>query len=201
MSQEEKEGSDDNRYEKEIDGERFRDGDRKVFAAIVTRFRPLVWNIVNGYVSAPDDRDDLCQDIFVRVWDQREKYREGDLGGWIGTLAHNHARNWRKASDARKLGLERYNTSYVIPSTEANTLLASPWRITKYGRLRDAVRGALDQIPPGQAKAFELVHVEGLGVREAARRMGITPATVRSHIRRARKALRKRLAAYNDDLS
>ena len=155
---------------------------------------------MNGYASAEDDRNDLCQDIFSRVWYQREKYGGGDLGGWIGTLAHNHARNWLKASKARKAGLERYNTSHVIPSKEANTLLISPWKITKYHRLHDAVQDALAQIPEGQAKAFDLVHVKRLGVREAAQRMGISPSTVRAHIWRARKVLRQQLAAYNHDL-
>jgi len=200
MSDEEGGRSGENGHETEIDGERFKAGDPKVFTAIVGRFRPLVWSIVNSYVSAPDDGDDLCQDIFCRVWDQREKYEGGDLGGWIGRLAHNHARNWRKASKARRAGLERYNTSHVIPSKEANTLLTAPWKITRYHRLRDAVRDALAQIPEGQAKAFELVHVERLGIRKAAQRMGISRSTVRAHIWRARKALRQHLAAYNHDL-
>lgn len=200
-SSDEKGSSDDNGCEREIDGERFRAGDEEEFAAIVRRFRPLVWSVVNRYASAPHDRDELCQDIFVLVWNQREKYRDGDLGGWIGTLANNHARNWLKRRKARKLGLEHYNISCLIPSQEANAMLVSPWKITKYRRLRDAVRDALARIPQGQAKAFELVHIEELDVREAAQRMEITPETVRAHIWRARKALQQQLAAYKDDLS
>ena len=196
MSEERKEGDGG-----KIDTDAFRRGDEEAFAAIVERFLPLVWKIVNGYASTDDDRNDLCQEVFVRVWEQRAKYRDRDLGGWIGKLAHNHARNWRKANEARKSGMEHYSTSYVVPSKEASEMLTNPWRITKYRRLRDAVRGALGQIPRAQAKAFELVHLEGLGVREAARRMDIAPATVRSHISHARKALRTHLADYNDDLS
>ena len=196
MSKDKKEGGGG-----EIDTDAFRRGDEEAFAAIVAHFRPLVWSIVNGYADTDDDRDDLCQEVFIRVLDQRRKYRDGDLGGWIGRLAHNHALNWRKANKARKSGLEHYNTSYVVPIKEAHTLLASPWKITKYNRLCDAVQDALARIPEGQAKAFDLVHVEGLGVREAAHRMGITRGTVRAHILRARKALRQLLAAYNHDLS
>ena len=196
MSEERKEGDGG-----KIDTDAFRRGDEEAFAAIVERFLPLVWKIVNGYASTDDDRNDLCQEVFVRVWEQREKYRDRDLGGWIGRLAHNHARNWRRANEARKSGMEHYNTSHLVPSKEASEMLTDPWRITKYRRLRDAVRDALDQIPPGQANAFALVHLEGLGVREAARRMNIAPVTVRSHIWRARKALRRQLADYGDDLS
>ena len=187
-------------HETEIDTRKFKRGDEKVFAAIVKRFRPVVWAIVNGYASGDDDRNDLCQEVFLRVWNQRENYGGGDLGGWIGKVAHNHARNWRKASKARKAALERYNTSHAIPSKEANTLLIGPWKITKYHRLRDAVRDALAQMPEGQARAFELVHVERLGVRETAQRMGIARSTVRAHIWRARKTLRLNLAAYSHDL-
>lgn len=180
----------------EIDTDAFRQGDKEAFTAIVMRYRPLVWSIVNSYADTDADRDDLCQEVFVRVWEQREKYRDRDLGGWIGKLAHNHARNWRKANKARKSGMEDYNTSYVVPTKEANTLLATPWKITEYHGLRDAVQDALAQIPEGQAKAFDLVHVKQLGVRKAARRMGISRSTVRAHIWRARKALRQHLAAY-----
>lgn len=196
MSEERKEG-----HGGDIDTDAFRRGDKEAFTAIVARFRPLVWSIVNSYASTDDDRNDLCQEVFVRVWEQRAKYRDRDLGGWIGRLAHNHARNWRKATEARKSGMEHYNTSHLVPSKEASEMLTNPWRIMKYRRLRDAVRDALDQIPPGQANAFALVHLEGLGVREAARRMNIAPATVRSHLWRARNALRTQLAAYSDDLS
>lgn len=180
----------------EIDTDAFREGNEEAFTAVVTRYRPLVWSIVNGYAETDEDRDDLCQEVFIRVWEQREKYRDRDLGGWIGKLAHNHARNWRKANIARKSGMEGYNTSYVVPFKEANALLTTPWKITKYHGLRDAVRDALAQIPEGQAKAFDLVHVKRLGVRETARRMGISRSTVRAHIWRAREALRQHLAAY-----
>jgi RNA polymerase sigma-70 factor (ECF subfamily) len=60
--------------------------------------------------------------------------------------------------------------------------------------LRRRVASAVEALPRGQREAFVLVHLEGLTVAEAAQATGRAPGTIKSHLHRALRALRARLA-------
>ena len=65
---------------------------------------------------------------------------------------------------------------------------------------RDQQRGQRERqrggqpLPRGQREAFVLVHLEGYTVRETAEITGRAAGTIKSHLHRALKALRKELA-------
>jgi RNA polymerase sigma-70 factor (ECF subfamily) len=51
------------------------------------------------------------------------------------------------------------------------------------------LRGALPEVPESQRRAFELLRFEGLTVKVAAERLGVTHATVKTRAHRAYEAL------------
>ena len=57
-------------------------------------------------------------------------------------------------------------------------------------RIGGLVRTFLEVLPPRQREAMDLVDLQGLGQSEAAERLGISPATLRTHLFRARRTLR-----------
>jgi RNA polymerase sigma-70 factor (ECF subfamily) len=52
---------------------------------------------------------------------------------------------------------------------------------------------ALNGLSQGQREAFVLVHLEGFTVAESAQILGKAPGTIKSHLHRAVRALRRRL--------
>ena len=184
-----------------IDGVAFRDGDDDCFRTVLNRYEPLIRSVVSSYADSDDDREDLYQDVCVRMLEQRGRYREqGSMGGWIRTVARHVARNWRESRSARASAKDSYLTA-TAPIEAARHITEDPSRLLKYKEFLANVTRALDAVPDQQATAFRLVQIEGYSAKEAARIMEVKTATVRSNVRYARKKLRERLAELRDELS
>lgn len=184
-----------------FDIEAFRRGDRECFRQLLKGFGPLIRSIVASYAQESDDQDELYQLVSIRLLTQRGQYEDwGAMRGWVARLAHNCCRNWFEARRARRSALDRYAV-HVIPIKDSGTLLEDPARLLNYRGFLERLENALDRMPPRQAQAFKLVHIEGRTPAAAARKMKISTATVRSHIRSAREKLRELLEEERDVLS
>lgn len=184
-----------------IDGNAFRDGDDQSLRAVLDRFGPLIRKLVWPYADSDDEREDLYQEVCIQILEQRRKYREqGKMGGWIGSLARNVAKDWHRARSAHESAKDRYSIA-VVPIEAARHVAEDPSRLLNYGEFLANVRRVLDSLPDRQAKAFQLVHIEGHSPKEAGRILNVATATVRSNLRHARKKLREQLEELKDELS
>ena len=185
----------------DIDAEAFRSGDPECFRVVLNRFGPIIRSVVRSYAKNGDDQEDLYQEVSVRMLTQRSRYEDcGAMPGWITTVAHCACRNWCAARKARKSALDRY-AAELIPHEESGALLDDPSRMLNYRRFLESLGRALAEMPARQAEAFKLVHIRGLSQAAAARIMDVSPATVRSNLRHARKRLRELLQEARDEMS
>lgn len=183
-----------------IDGEAFRDGDDECFRAVLDRFESLIRSVVFSYADSDDEREDLYQEVCIRILEKRAKYREQDsMGGWIRTVARHVARNWRDSRLAREAAKDGYATA-IAPIKAAAHITEDPSRLLNYKECLANVTRALDGIPDQQARAFRLVQIEGYSAKEAAQIMGSKRRTVRSNLRHARRKLREQLAELKDEM-
>src|SRR5829696_1178104 len=68
----------------------------KSFELLFRRFRPRIERFLAPRVFSPDERLDLTQAIFLRIYLGLEGYRgEGSLEGWVLQIAFNVYRKWR----------------------------------------------------------------------------------------------------------
>ena len=73
-------------------------GNRQAFVQLVQQYQNLVLHIVTPL--AGDYREDICQDVFIKVYEKLHTFRfDAKLGTWIGNIAHitsvNHLRKKR----------------------------------------------------------------------------------------------------------
>ena len=184
-----------------IDYEAFRRGDEECFRAVLDRYGNLIQRVVWSYADSDDEREDLYQEVCIRILEQRHKYREvGSMAAWVSTVARRVALNWRASSSARESLNERYATS-TVPIEAAGSLIADPSRLLNFKDFLARVERVLNAIPKRQAEAFRMVQLDGYSPKEAARILGVETATVRSNLRHARNRLRQELMEVKDELS
>jgi RNA polymerase sigma-70 factor (ECF subfamily) len=141
----------------------------------------LAWRLVGGDAAAAED---VAQEAFVKAWRGLARFRdEAALSTWFYRIlvrqAYSHLR-WQRvrrrfAADAP----EDAPDPSPAPSRDPH--------------LQRRIAEALAALPRTQRDAFLLVHLEGFSVGEAAEIMGRAPGTLKSHLHRARTALRRRL--------
>lgn len=169
---------------------RAQSGDQRAFGALVHRLvRPALaaaWE----FVPTREDAEDVVQEAFVRTWRQIGRYdATRPFAPWFFTILRNVARNASRRD-------RRWNTvsftDVVVDAHSPDSADTDPLdQMDVAGRIDDA----LDALSPMQRACFRLTEIEGFDSAEAGAMLGVSDATVRVHVHRARAVLRARLGA------
>ena len=174
----------------------FHRGDFATFRTVLHHFGSLIQSIASSYTDNAHDREELYQEISLRLWQRRKLYSaSGPLGAWINRVTHHVCRNWKVAFAARE-GIHERHATEVIALGEADAVLEDPSKLMESTQFMDRLRLALAQLPPRQERTFTLVHMMGYSVSDTARKLEARRATVRSNLRHAAKKLRHLMKDY-----
>ena len=181
------------------DMQRLASGQDGALNDLMERHAQAIFQFLYRMLGNEEDANDVAQESFVRVFKHRANFKpDARFGTWLYTIAGNLARNhhrWRVrhpnvSLDAPPVGGEQ-TLGEMLPSS-----VASPdANATKTERLQ-AVRAAVDKLPPDMRAAIILCEWEELSLNAAAQALNTTAKAVESRLYRARKLLRESLAAW-----
>ena len=168
------------------------------FELLFHRFQPRVERFLAPRVFSPEERLDLTQAIFLRIYKGLEGYRgEGSLEGWVLHIAFNVYRDWRDRQPGGghavpEIPIEDFPVA-PEPSPAAQSpspsATASPLdRIVREERL-EALRRAIGELAPKQRLCVELHVYQERTMQEIAVALRISPETVKAHLFQARQRL------------
>jgi RNA polymerase sigma factor (sigma-70 family) len=164
--------------------------DEAAFEALVRRHGPLVLGVCRRVLGNADDAEDAFQAAWlVLVRKAAGLRRHGPLAGWLHAVAYRAAREARRAA-ARRRDRERQAARSEAVGAGSGTELREVLD-AELSRLLDA---ELSRLPEAYRTAVLLCELEGLGYREAARRLGWREGTLAGRLSRARRLLARRLA-------
>ena len=172
-------------------------GDRDAFRALVHTHQRLVSHVVFRIVRDPRDREEVCQDVFIRVYQKLDQFaHESALGTWIARIAYrlslNHLERRRIPlyDDLRPEETGGTGSVDQLPGTGT-----SPLDEVEGAQLRAFVRARVDELPVQYRTVVTLYHLEEMAVGEIAAVMDLPEGTVKSHLFRARRMLKETLVA------
>jgi RNA polymerase sigma-70 factor (ECF subfamily) len=166
-------------------------GDAGAFARLLEAFRAPVYGFLVRSGVGADNRDDLFQEVFLKVHAAADRYDPArPLAPWIFTIAANIVRSHFRRRDARP-GLV-LDDGGALPSGEPD-----PERAASARQTVEWLEVALTELPRAQREVILLAAVQGLAQDEVARALGMPVNTVKTHLRRARLALARKLQQRN----
>ncbi|HUG05619.1 MAG TPA: sigma-70 family RNA polymerase sigma factor [Candidatus Limnocylindria bacterium] len=164
-------------------------GDADAYATLVERYGGRVYNIALRITSDPDAASDCAQEAFIRAYKALHQYDPAQpFGPWIFRIATNASLNHVQRWHAHQTPVQELPES---PAPEESGPEASALR-------REAVSevlAAMAELPPPYRAALALRHMQQLSYQEVADTLGIPLGTVKTHLHRARAALKTRLDA------
>lgn len=162
-------------------------GDDEAMDRLLRRHESKVLRLVRLLGVRPDDREDVAQEVFVRVFRHLATFKQGrSFRGWLYRITVNAVHDHRQRL-SRRAGREA-GWSDHLDETPAAT--EAPGDRAEALERRRAFDDALGVLSERERAVFVLVEMEGLERREVARSLGITSITVRRHLSRARSSLR-----------
>jgi len=180
---------------------RVRDDDAAAFAELVSRFQHRLVAVMHHLIGHADEAEDLAQEVFLRVYRNRKKYRpKAKFSTWLFTIANNLALNAIRDRQRRPvLPLEVRESGPLGPRPTETTVTSRdspPAHGLQHQELADVIRGALDGLNERQRVAIVLNKFEDMNYAEIAEVMDLSTKAVKSLLSRARMKLREALQGY-----
>ncbi len=157
-------------------------------AEVYRRHGGAVFGLARRVLNGASEAEDVTQEIFLRLWNQPERYdsTRGALRGYLLTQSHARAvemvrslsaRRRREISDAQKTARGAYDMQHEA------------WDVV----LAEDVKRALGELPPEERRAIELAYFEGLTYVKVAEVLNEPEGTVKSRIRNGMRRMRATL--------
>jgi RNA polymerase sigma factor (sigma-70 family) len=168
------------------------EGESEAFAELVDCYRAPVFSYLSRCGVAADDRDDLFQDIFIRIHRAAASYDPGrPLHPWIFTIVANAVRNHLRRQRVRSLVGSTENVGGPAASNPGAE------RVTAGRQTMAWLEERIRRLPLARREVLLLACVESLPLKEVANMLGLPLGTVKTHLRRARLTLAEELAHRN----
>jgi RNA polymerase sigma-70 factor (ECF subfamily) len=173
-----------------------REAARERFAELVARQQRRALRIAYHYLRDAHDADEAVQDAFVKVFTHIVTYREHlPFEVWFTRILVNGCLDLRKARGRRLRWALPMSVSPELPAIEpASPQASAEDRLVSTERAREIV-AAVDRLPERQRTVFTLCHIAEQSTAEISHALGVSEATVRVHLFRAVRKLRRLLAA------
>jgi RNA polymerase sigma-70 factor (ECF subfamily) len=171
------------------------------FETLLDRYQNRLVGILFHLVGNREEAEDLCQEVFLRIYKARKGYRpKAKFSTWLFTIANNLALNHLRSKGRNPsipVGGSRANSEAVASVMhQLAGREGTPSAEMRQAELADVVRDALAILNEDQKLAVLLNKFEEMSYAEIADVMSRSPAAVKSLLARARNQLREQLEPY-----
>jgi RNA polymerase sigma-70 factor (ECF subfamily) len=178
-----------------------RDDEPGAFAELVQRYQHRLVAVMHHLVGNAEEAEDLAQEVFLRIYRSRKKYRpRSKFSTWLFTIANNLALNCLRSRQRKPVVPLAVHDSGPLGPRPAEQMVrengAGPMQKIQQEELATIIRQAIDGLNERQRMAVVLNKFEDMNYAEIAEVMGLTTKAVKSLLSRARSNLRAALIGY-----
>ena len=172
--------------------ESFRRGDRESFRQLVDGLSRGLIAQAWRYTGDWDTARDLSQETWLKVHGSIRRYdARRPFLPWLRTLHRNVCIGWLRREKRRRGKLELFGREPRAAADGADEALGR-------GEFLASLRRAMAHLSRRQQEVFVRVDLEDADPVEAARELGMKPATLRSTLHFARRRLARRLSHWEE---
>ena len=178
-----------------------RDGNAEAFEHFVRTYQRRLTRIAYRFLRDAAEADCAAQESFLRAYQNIGDFREGStFETWLTRICIN----WCKDRLKRRRRVVFFHEAPVResddeadePQERAPAGDPSPERRAMGREIRERLALALDSLSPRQRVVFGLKHFEEMSIPEIAASTGLDEGTIKSHLFRAARKIRERLAEF-----
>jgi RNA polymerase sigma-70 factor (ECF subfamily) len=180
---------------------RVRGDEPGAFEQLVEQYQHRLVAVMHHLVGSAEEAEDLAQEVFLRVYRARKKYRpRAKFSTWLFTIANNLALNSLRSRQRKPSVPLNLRDSGPLGPRPAEQLVQDrggpPMQRLQQEELAALIRTALEGLNERQRMAVVLNKFEDMSYEEIAQVMNLTTKAVKSLLSRARDNLRLALQDY-----
>lgn len=151
------------------------EGDYKAFEKLYKLYWDFVFNDCYRRLKSIEDAENITQDVFLTIWENRKTITSINFKGYLFTLTKNKTLNFIMKN--KPMLVAEYEESLVTDMCPYKEIL-----------LKEATAKFMNKVislPNQQRTVFEMRYKENLSTKEIAEIMGLSIKTVRNHLGKA----------------
>ena len=167
-------------------------GDRQAFRMLIKQHERLVSHMIGRLVDSTEDREELCQDVFLKVYERLGEFTfQSKLSTWIATIAYRHGINHlrKKKIEINELPDEEGKRERFISSENVEENISDQ-------QIEGMIMKMIDQLPPQYKAILTLYHLQDMSYPEMVEITGLPEGTVKNYLFRARQMLKEKVKMY-----
>jgi RNA polymerase sigma-70 factor (ECF subfamily) len=164
-------------------------GDQKAFEILFLQYQPKLVFFLYGFIKDNEQARDMAQDIFLSIWNNKEKLAEvKSFKAYVYKMAKNAVCNYYDHIIVNdKFVADQLTHSPDSENTE-ETIFAN--------QLQEMINMAVSQMPPQRKQIYMMSRIEGMSNTEIAERLNINKRTVENHLTAALADIRKAIKIW-----
>lgn len=171
-------------------------GDTDAFEHLLKKYEQHAIGIVKKHVPA-DRVAEVVQDAFIRVYQSLGRFKKSKrFKAWLSTIVTRSCYDfWRKHYRSKEIPLSRLSVEHQawLDSALAAQAEAVWWQKARQQEARKLLEWTLARLSAADRMVIELVYLEGLSHKAAAKLLDFSVANVKVRAFRARKKIHKLL--------
>ena len=165
------------------------DGNSNAFRFLVSKHQRLVVHIVGRIIQQQEDVEDICQEVFIKVFNKLKKFRgESKLSTWIARIAYNTSISHLRKS---KYSEQSYDEQPGLIIGEKDESLNQ--KMVEKEEIKGYLLKLIEKLPVHYRTVLTLFHLEEFSYREIEEITGMPEGTIKSYLSRARSLLKEKL--------
>jgi len=162
-----------------------RAGSSEAFTQLYHQYSEQLYYNILALVKDDLIAEELLQDIFVRIWQKREKIEvEKSLAAYLFRMSRNRVYDFFQSLKREQELYARVKSIATEEYTHIEEAILSKENA-------DLLQKAIETLSPKRKQAFQLCKIEGHSYKEASELMSISVSTLKDHMAKAREAIRE----------
>ena len=159
-------------------------GKEGAFVQLVNRYRRKVFAMSARFARDSDDLDDICQDIFIKVYENLDKFRhDAPFEHWLSRIAIRTCYDALRKRRREKGNIPLDEIHYQIADNSGEDFLAVE-------QARSVLERGMSQLKPAERLVITLLELEEKPVKEIAQLTGWSETNIKVRAFRARRKLK-----------
>ncbi|HHU78280.1 MAG: RNA polymerase sigma factor [Caldicoprobacterales bacterium] len=177
--------------------EEARAGSLSAFEELIGLYEKKIYNYCLRMTNSREDAEDLTQEVFVRVYRNLNKFRgKSRLSTWIYRIAHNVCIDQYRRTKAVSISISQPRGADDEREMELPAESPSPEEEIIRREEQERLLECISRLKPAYRTVIVLRDIQNHSYEEIAEILSLPLGTVKSHISRARAALREAVRPF-----
>ena len=171
--------------------QRVLEGDDMAFSTLVKKYQrsvhSLAWRKIGDFHIA----EDITQDTFLKAYQKLSTLKEPQsFASWLYVITANQCKAWLRKKQSWAQSLENTSSAQVEKATYSGYIIEENERVTEETQ-REIVKKLLAKLQESDRTVITLYYLGGMTYEEISNFLGVSEATIRNRLYRARRRLKK----------